>query len=436
MFFGKRLIILVLAGTAFALLSLIPGVGAFPILAYNLLIVIFFVIDYSITPAPQEFEIRRETEKKLSLNIWNDVYLIVNNPAKTSLTISIRDSIPESFEADREIIAFKADAEESKTVLYKVKPRKRGEYTFLDLHLRYTGVLGLCVKTKAFNAVRKVRVYPNLEDMRNKNLIIASRKKLTAGLQKIRRLGIGTEFESIRDYTPADDYRHINWNVTAREGRLFVNQYEPERNQYVYLMIDTGRVMAEEIGGISRLDYAVNTAFLVAETILYRGDNIGLIAFDNKIHRVVKTGKGMRHFQKLADSMYNIEAHEVASDYDEAFSTLQRTQNRRSLVLLFTNPAGIEHAREIVMSWQSYAPGHKVIVLTISNPALINEAAKKIIKPDDAFIKSAAIKLIDDQRRTFSIMEMSGMPVFESSPDSFVVEAVNRSLTAIGNRSF
>ena len=145
-----------------------------------------------------------------------------------------------------------------------------------------------------------------MEDMRNKNLIIASRKKLTVGLQKIRRLGIGTEFESIRDYTPADDYRHINWNVTAREGRLFVNQYEPERNRHIYLMIDASRVMAEEIGGISRLDYAVNTAFLVAETILYRGDNIGLIAFDNEIRRVVKTGKGMPHFQKLADSMYNI----------------------------------------------------------------------------------------------------------------------------------
>lgn len=96
----------------------------------------------------------------------------------------------------------------------------------------------------------------------------------------------------------------------------------------------------------------------------------------------------MRHFQKLADSMYNIEAHEVASDYDEAFSTLQRTQNRRSLVLLFTNPAGIEHAREIVMSWQSYAPGHKVIVLTISNPALINEAAKRSLNRMTRLLKA------------------------------------------------
>jgi len=436
MFISKRFINLVLAGTIPALMSLIPGAGAFPFLVYNFLLLIFLVIDYSITPAPREFEIGREMDKKLSLNLWNNVYLTVKNPAKTPLIITIRDSIPESFETDREIITFKVDAEKSNTVSYRVKPKKRGEYTFLDLHLRYAGVLGLCVKTKTINVTGKVKVYPNLEDMRNKSLIIASRRKLTIGLQKIRRLGIGTEFESIRDYTPADDYRHINWNVTARESRLFVNQYEPERNQHVYLMIDTSRVMAEEIDGISRLDYAVNTAFLVAETILYRGDNIGLIAFDSKIHRLVKTGKGMQHFQKLADSMYNIEVNEAAADYDLAFSTLQRTQNRRSLVLLFTNPAGIEQAREIVTAWQSYAPGHKVIVLTISNPALINEAVRKINKPDDAFIKSAAVKLIDDRRRTFSIMEMSGIPVLESAPDSFAVEAVNRSLTAIGSRSF
>lgn len=436
MLFSKRFIILVFSGTLFALLAFIPGVGAIPILAYNLLLLLFFVIDYSMTPSPQEFEIRREMNKKLSLNIWNDVYLTVKNPAKAPLMITVRDSIPESFETDKEVITFKAGKEESKTVLYRVKPKKRGEFAFLDIYLRYTGVLGLCVKTKAFDVTGKVKVYPNLEDMRNKSLIIASRRKMTAGLQKIRRLGIGTEFVSIRDYTPADDYRHINWDVTARAGRLFVNQYEPERNQHVYLMIDTGRVMAEEIGGLSRLDYSVNTAFLVAETILYRGDNIGLIAFDSKIHRMVKTGKGMQHFQKLADSMYNIEVSEVASDYDEAFLTLQRTQNRRSLVLLFTNPAGIEHAREIVTAWQSYAPGHKVIVLTIKNPVLSNEAGKKIIKPDDAFMKSAVIKLTDDRRRTFSIMEMSGIPVLESSPDSFVIDAVNRSLTAIGSRSF
>ena len=127
---------------------------------------------------------------------------------------------------------------------------------------------------------------------------------------------------------------------------------------------------------------------------------------------------------------------EAAADYDEAFSTLQGTQSRRSLALLFTNPAGIEHAREIVTAWQNYAPGHKVIVLTIKNPVLIKEAGKRIDKPDDAFVKSAAIKLIDDRRRTFSVLEMSGIHVLESSPDSFVVDAVNRSLTAIGSRSF
>ena len=152
MLFGKRFIILVLAGTIPALLSLIPGAGAYPVLVYNTLLLLFYAIDYSITPSPDEFEIRREMEKKFSLNVWNDVCLIVKNPAKAPLMISIRDSVPKSFETDKEIITFKAGAEESKTVLYKVKPKKRGEYSFLDLHFRYTGVLGLCVKSKIFNA--------------------------------------------------------------------------------------------------------------------------------------------------------------------------------------------------------------------------------------------------------------------------------------------
>lgn len=426
MFISRRFIGLVLAGVFPALLSLIPGVGAYAFLAYNLILLILLIVDFSLTPMPKEFRIQRQMDRKLSVSVWNEISLSVENPSTYPLKAQIRDGVPDSFGIDQELIAFNMEPGAVRTVTYKVKPVKRGEYHFHDLHIRISGVLGLCVRSKTLPVPDAIKVYPNLKDMRNHNLLMVQKRRLMAGVQKIRQLGVGTEFESIQEYSDGDDYRHINWAVTAREGQLYVNHYEPEKNQYVYLMMDTSRVMNEEINEITRLDYAVNAAFIVAETAMNHGDNIGLMAFDNEIRKLVKPGKGMMHFQRLAESLYNIETKETAADYEKAFSVLQKTQNRQSMILLFTDPYNFEHAQEIVAAWRSYAPRHKVMVLSIKNPVLHLEAEKREHKTGDVFSRSAALKLLDDRKRTFSILEMSGISALESNPDQFTLDAVNR----------
>ncbi|NLN63938.1 MAG: DUF58 domain-containing protein [Clostridiaceae bacterium] len=426
MFVTRRFIILILLGIFPAALSMIPGVGAYALFGYNLLLFIILVVDFSLTPRPEAVKIERVMERKLSLSVWNRIDLAITNPSAYPLKARIRDGIPDSFGTECEVIDAEMAGHEEKTVSYRVRPVKRGEYLFPDLHIRVTGVLGLCVRTKTLPVSDTVKVFPNLKDMRNRHLLMIQKKRLSAGFQRIRQLGIGTEFESIREYTQGDDYRHINWSVTAREGQLYINRYEPERNQYVYILMDTSRVMRDEIKGITRLDYAVNAAFIVAETAMNHGDNIGMMSFDSDIRRLVKPGKGAAHFQRLAESLYNIEMTETAADYEKAFSMLQKAQTRRSLVLLFTDPYNFEHAREITRAWKNYAPRHKVVVLSIKNPLLAAEAEKRAMHREDLFSRSAALKLLDDRKRIFSILEMSGISAMESNPDDFTLEAVNR----------
>ncbi|NLX76709.1 MAG: DUF58 domain-containing protein [Clostridiaceae bacterium] len=426
MFVSKRFILLVAMGVIPAALSFIPGIGVYALLAYNFLLVTLLVVDFSLSPRIRDFGFRREIDQILSLSAWNRIGLCIENPVKYRLKAKLRDSVPESFGVDKEVLEFEINPGRNRNIFYRVKPTKRGEYVFPDLHVRITGVLGLCVLSKTIKIADKVKVYPNLKDLRNSHLLIVQKKRLLAGLRKIRSLGVGTEFESIREYSQGDDFRHINWNVTARTGHIYVNHYEPERNQYVYLMMDTSMVMNEEINEITKLDYAVNAAFIVAETAINYGDNIGLISFDSEINRIVAAGKGRGHFQRLAESMYNIQTTENYADYQKAFTTLQREQNRQSLVLLFTDPYNFEHAMDIVNSWKVCAPRHRVMVLCIKNPALYGMAEKEVLTTEDIFSKSAAMKLVDDRHRTFSVLEKSGIHVLESAPDRFTLEAVNR----------
>lgn len=425
MYISKRFILFLIAGVVPAFLSFIPGIGAYAFLGYNFLLFIILIVDFSLTPSPKAFSVKRVMESRFSMAAWNRIYIVIENSEKYSFAAKIRDSVPDSFITDQEIISFEITPGETK-LSYNVKPVKRGEYVFLDMHLRISGVLGLCVRSKTLPVTDKIKVYPNLNDLRNRHLSVVHKRKLLAGFQKVRQLGVGTEFESIREYNPGDDYRHINWSVTAREGGIFVNRYEPEKNQYVYLLMDTSRVMNEEIGGIKRLDYAVNAAFIVAETAMDNGDYIGLLAFDSEIRRAVKPAKGNAHFQRLADNLYNIEICEASADYEKAFSTLQKIQNRGSLILLFTDPYNYEHVNGIISAWRNFAPRHRLMVLSVKNPSLSEAAGMKIKDAESTFIKSAAIKLADDRKRTFSILERSGVPALEANPDTFTIDVINQ----------
>ena len=64
------------------------------------------------------------------------------------------------------------------------------------------------------------------------------------GLKRIRRIGHTMEFEQIKEYVQGDDIRTINWKATSKKNALMVNQYQDEKSQSVYQVIDTGALHA------------------------------------------------------------------------------------------------------------------------------------------------------------------------------------------------
>src|SRR5262249_60392091 len=103
----------------------------------------------------------------------------------------------------------------------------------------------------------------------------------------VRVPGASTEFERLRDYLPDDEFRHINWKATARRGQPIVNQYEAERSQNLVVLLDAGRAMAalaempaaDAAPGLTKLDYALNAALVLAYIASVRGDRVALLAY-------------------------------------------------------------------------------------------------------------------------------------------------------------
>ena len=145
-------------------------------------------------------------------------------------------------------------------------------------------------------------------------------------------LGLGTSFESLRDYQQGDDVRLVNWRATARAGRPLVNQFRIEQSRDVMLLVDRGRTMREVVAGQSLLRWAVDAATGVALAANAVGDRPGLVAYDTQVvERIPPTG---RSSQAIARALLGLTESREESDLRLVLASLPR---KRSIVVVFAN---------------------------------------------------------------------------------------------------
>lgn len=397
--------------------------------AYNALLLTLFAVDLIITPGPGKLEVSRRCDDKFSLGSENEVVVSIRNNSGFTLKIAVKDDIPPFFVVRNDAVKINAISHYGTEGSYWVLPEKRGEYVFGKIYCKYSGLLNLCTKAAAFETAKTYKVYPNLKDLGKYGIAALKKTQLMQGVKKSRVYGIGTEFESLREYGEGDDYRKINWMATARSNKLIVNTYEPEKNQQVFILLDSSRVMNSEINNIKKLDYAINSSLLLANIALKKGDNTGLMVFDSSVRRFVKPGKGMGHFQLIADSLYNVEENLVSADYTGALVHLNGHQNRRSLLCIFTELFNADEALELSAALKSVAGNHIPLIITIKDMRLYDTAHGKIEDTRDVYLKSAAMKLIEEREKIGKVFRESGIACMDIPPDKLSIEVVNKYLT-------
>ena len=159
-------------------------------------------------------------------------------------------------------------------------------------------------------------------------------------------LGLGTEFELIRDYEPDDDIRQVNWRATARLGRPMSNQYRLEQDRDLLLLIDAGRLSAAPLGATARrsstpaLDAAAALAFVADEL----GDRTGAVAFDDEVRAALPPRRAGG--QPVVRALFDLEPRPVDSDYELAFRRAEGS--KRALVVVFCDLLEEAAARPLV----------------------------------------------------------------------------------------
>lgn len=370
----------------------------------------------------------RETPELFSNGDPNALHIYLENYYPFEIQVEIIDELP--FQFQRRDVSFKEKMQTAttKSIFYQLRPTERGEYQFGALNVMVSSPLSLANRRYVFSADAVVRVYPSFIQMRKFELIAFSNQKLDYGIKKIRRIGHSMEFEQIKEYVAGDDYRIINWKATARRNQLMVNQFQDEKSQQIFSVIDSGRVMKMPFEGMSLLDYAINASLVISNIAIKKGDKAGLVTFAEKMGIVLPAKNQVRQMRTIQEGLYNLQTRFLESDYEKLYANIRHKINRRSLLLLFTNFESLTALQRQLPSIRKIAKRHLVVVIFFENTELkhLIEAPADGVLP--IYQKTIAEKFAFEKRQIVKELQMHGIQAILTSPQNLTVNTINKYL--------
>lgn len=395
---------------------------------YILLCFILLGLDWATAGKIDRYELTREHDDKLSLGANNVVKVSLRNREPRPVQFWLRDEPPDEFILDQRVLPGRVNKNDTWQATYHIKPLRRGDYHFGNLNLRWLGRLGLVLRQATIEASQPVKVYPNLLDVHRYDLLLRQNRLQEIGLRHTRRIGRGTEFERLREYTPDDEYRHINWKATARRLRPISAQYQTERSQNILAVLDIGRTMQSPIDQIAKLDYVVNAVLLLGYVATGMGDKVGLMTFADQVQHYLSPRQGRGQFYRMLETLYAVEAQSVEPNYKQALSYVSLKQRKRALIIIFTDLSGGATTQDLVNYATALAKRSLPLVVTINDPDVYQATYQKPLDSLGVYQQSAAIQLRDERQITLDRLQRQGVLTLDVPANKLSISVINRYL--------
>jgi uncharacterized protein (DUF58 family) len=271
-------------------------------------------------------------------------------------------------------------------------------------------------------------VYPSFVQMHKFAMLSASKRLSEVGVRKVRQVGHTMEFDRIRNFVQGDDIRSINWRATARRAELMVNQYDDERSQYVYAVLDKGRQMKMPFNEMTLLDYAINSSLVLCNTAITKQDRAGLITFAEDLQTFVPASNRPGQMGRIQDALYNQSTSFLESNFELLYSNLRRRITRRGLLLLFTNFETVAGVRRALPALIRLAKLHLLVVVIFRNEKLDEMLTIQPRNTEEGYIKSAAERFVLEKQLIVQELNKNGIQVIYTKPEDLTVNSLNKYL--------
>ncbi len=394
-----------------------------------LVLLIFTLLDVLILFAAKKgVNGQRMLPEKLSNGDQNPIKISVENYYTFPIFIKIIDEIPVQFQVRNFSIERKLDATSKTELQYELRPTERGEYHFGKLNIYASSVFGLIARRFSFCDDAMIPTYPSFIQLRKYDLMAISNNLHQYGIKKIRRIGHTMEFEQIKEYVLGDDLRTINWKATAKSNQLMVNQFQDEKSQPVYSVIDKGRLMKMPFDGLSLLDYAINAALVISNVAIKKHDKAGIFTFSKKVENMVVAEKRTSQMNMILEGLYNIKTDFFESDFGRLYGDVRRNITQRSLLLLYTNFETLDSLHRQLPYLKGMAKNHLLVVIFFKNTELNSLIENKAETIQQVYDKVIAEKFAFEKRLIVNELKKYGIYSILTTPENLTLDTINKYL--------
>ena len=481
-----RAILLLLAG----FIWLVPGVWdwrlAFAMPAWETLVLLFALFDGLRLPAPAKLIASRSWSNAPALDSETEIELTIENQGRIILDCRLIDDLPAALVTEPETLQLTVFPRIPASLRYRVEPKERGDWETGWLYVRYRSGLGLTERWARAPLTQNVRVYPALRTGEEQQIFLARSRQIDLQLRRAQQRGLGRDFESLREYREGDDLRDICWTATARRGSPITRQYQTERSQPVWVVLDCGRLMRARVAAMrlaessrfaalqssgdnrfvsghdfsradsaansrgalapvgyssenpnqgrpkqihSKLDHACTTAVALAQLALYSGDRVGLLAYGQGTQQRLLPGRGAAHLRQIIESLALVRVEASEADHLRATATLNRLQPRRSLILWVTDLAETAMRPEVIDGALQLLRRHVLLFVAMAQPEVESIADARPKNVEQMFRAAAAQEMAGRRELLLARLHEQGALTLDLNPEALTSTVLNQYLT-------
>lgn len=358
----------------------------------------------------------------------NQVQIFLSNKGTFTLYTEIIDELPVQFQERNFSQKLILKPYSNGRYTYWVRPINRGLYTFGSLNIYTSSSWRIVRRRYRFDNQQDVKVYPSFKQMKQYDFLSLNTRLNPAGSKKIRQLGHTLEFEQIKEYVTGDDIRTLNWKATAKRGELMVNQYQDQRSQSLYSVIDRSRVMKMPFQQLSLLDYSINSSLAFSNVALKRRDKVGMLSFSNSVDNIVKANSNITQLHHIQEALYKVDTKYAEADFGRLYGYIRKNIPQRSLIMLYTN---FEHKDSLFRQLpylSGIARSHLLVVVMFENTALMRLAEGPSKKTHEIFRQTIAHELVYEKHWMKLELKRHGIHCILTAPENLTTEVINKYL--------
>jgi uncharacterized protein (DUF58 family) len=367
---APRLVRMLTAGALLLAVAVAIPILIAPALGYLAIVLALAALDWTSCRSDPEPELERELPERMVKGQPASIRYRLSRPSGGATIVSILDEMPAVLGGDLRIDKVRLGIRQTVELARETVPARRGMFASGPVMILWRSRAGMFQSRAVKIDPAEIRILPPAAPAHRHTGLTHRLLREELGLRPRAARGEGREFESLREYVPGDDPRHVDWRASGRRGRLIVRQYQTERRHTVMIAVDTGRLMAARVGDSSKLDHALNCATALARASREFADRVGFLAFDRELRAFVRPRSGPAAIGAIVEAAVRLSIAPVEPDYRVLVQTLARQQRKRALVVVLTDFVEGSASRELAAYLAVLARRHAVLLVAMRDRIL------------------------------------------------------------------